>query len=268
MMAASHYAGEFFELGMITLRSLSGSCKLMPTLPTLQEAWAQAAIPGASVTHASFVERQAAGHKLFECAVEAPEAGALARSLPLLLARWNQPSVAAWGFVVLGAQLTHNDDMAAAANVAYTKLLLKLMASPAAPAPGSYLDYVYRKLKLFETSREYSPRAPRFDGWHGPLSEFLASAILEARRRSLSFPEAVAEWGSSPYLLEMMPTLLYLLECHGHQPRVALEQATEGPHASPLLAALAGAALGALHGVMPGYEPQGELQDILGRLPP
>jgi ADP-ribosylglycohydrolase len=158
--------------------------------------------------------------------------------------------------------------MAAAANVAYTKLLLKLMASPAAPAPGSYLDYVYHKLKLVETSREYSSRMPRFDGWQGTLSEFLASAIPSARRRSLSFVEAVSEWGSSAYLLEMMPTLLYLLECYGHQPKVALELATQGPHASPLLAALAGATLGALHGVIPGYEPQGELQEILERLPP
>ena len=75
--------------------------------------------------------------------------------------------------------------------------------------------------------------------------------------------EAMEVWGSGPYLLEIVPTVLYILECHGHEPGRALEAAIEGSYESDTIAMLVGAALGAVHGSQPGWFLHDELEALL-----
>ncbi|MBT9585017.1 VWA domain-containing protein [bacterium] len=255
--------GEHSELALATLALIKERNKLVMLMLPLAKALAAAPVAEPSGDFVAFREQVALSSNFMECGVETPSAAALARIAPLLLARWRSPGAASWSFVTVGAHVTHRDGATAAANVAFVALLWAMLARPDPPGARAYLELYLKVLQRVELEAEYSARQPRFDGWKGKLSDFLTAAIPDARRRSLEFGEAIQEWGTSDYVLETVPSLLYLLECHGHQPRQALEEAAR---VSPLLGALAGAALGALHGVIPGCQPQGELATMLGDL--
>ena len=88
-------------------------------------------------------------------------------------------------------------------------------------------------------------------------------AIAHAREKSLSLPQAMQCWGSGPYLLEVLPTLLYALELHAHEPWPALLAVSETALEPDTPAMLTGAALGALHGDQPGWFLDPEIDKLL-----
>jgi Ca-activated chloride channel family protein len=255
--------GEHSQLALTTLAAIQERNKLVPLMLPLATTLAESPVGEPSADFATFRDNLRQGQKFWECGVDHPHAAPLARMAPLLLARWLNPGSPSWYFVLLGAHITHHDEAVAAANVAYVSLLWDLLSRSDPPGARSYLDPFIQVLQQVEVDTEYAARQPRLDGWKGKLSDFLVMVVGDARRRSLGFQEAVREWGTSDYVLEAIPTLLYLLECHGHQPRQALQEAAR---VSPLLGALAGTALGALHGVVPGFQPQGQLATLLGDL--
>jgi ADP-ribosylglycohydrolase len=75
--------------------------------------------------------------------------------------------------------------------------------------------------------------------------------------------EACDSWYSGAYLLETVPTVLYILMCHGHDPEEAIVRAVNDTRDNDTVAAIVGAAVGALHGedALPYYWRQG----LLGR---
>ncbi len=241
--------GEQASLAFHSLAFMGQRPKLMPILNSLAKALAGAPVSHPSAAFSAFRNRFNQGINFFEAGVEAPEAGAIARIAPLMLARWYKSSPAAWAFVVVGAHLTHHDAAAAAANVAYCELLWDLATLPAPPPSKHYAEVFLSKLRQVECDHEYLPRVPHFADRKGRLAEYCEHLLAQARRRGLSLDQARDEWGRTEYILEIIPTFLYALELHAHQPRQALAQLGQGG----VLGALVGAALGALHGCLPEW---------------
>ncbi|MBI3925655.1 MAG: ADP-ribosylglycohydrolase family protein [Armatimonadetes bacterium] len=243
--------GEASALSLATLSLITGSNKMIAIVPAMIKVLVDAPVADPSE---SLLALRSKGKKVWG-GTGGPDCGALRRLPPLLLCRWgSRPGGAAACFVALGAHFTHDDAASAASCMAYAALLWDLMAMTDPPSPDFYLNRFQEVLGELEVDKTYPAHTPRFDGWEGRLSEFLSLAIPEARRRGLSAGAAHKEWGSGSYLLEAVPTLLYILECHGHEPGKALRAATRGTGDRASLGAVVGAALGALHGPQPDWK--------------
>lgn len=256
--------GESSQESLAILEQMLQRQKLLPSMMHFSKALEAAAVERPSSDRLAFLANPS-NKSLLDRGVEEPNVYPLGRLAPVLINLWRSPRQA-WAYVVVSAQLTHQHGLVAAANVAFAAILWAMMARPKPPGPHGYLELFLDILDRVQGEETLAARAPRYDGWSGRLSEYLRVVIPDARKRSLSFLEAAREWGYSPYVLEMVPTLLYLLECHGHQPRQALQEACESPVASPLLAALTGSALGALHGRLPGAPRDETLEGLLATI--
>jgi ADP-ribosylglycohydrolase len=60
--------------------------------------------------------------------------------------------------------------------------------------------------------------------------------------------EAGHDWYSGAYLLETVPSVLYILMRHGNNPEEAIVRAVNDTKDNDTVAAIVGAAVGALHG--------------------
>jgi Ca-activated chloride channel family protein len=250
-------SGEAALLSLETLRSVTGKNRFLPWIAGFFKRIAAASVAHPSPVLVEFRQRVDQGESFLSCGVRSHDCGALCRLAPLLLTRGLSPSASHWVFVIVGSHITHNDAASAASCVAQAHLLWELMLAPAPPSSHYYLNRFLDILTQVEQREPYAATAPRYDGWVGPLSEYLPMVMGEARRRGLTYQEARQEWGSGETLLETVPAMLYLLECHGHQPEVAMRQVVGHPCLGPLV----GAALGALHGVQPGWELKGAAAD-------
>jgi ADP-ribosylglycohydrolase len=99
--------------------------------------------------------------------------------------------------------------------------------------------------------------------YRGPVAEFVKDSLERALRENWTALQAGETWGSGAYLLETMPTALYILARHAGDPQEALVRAVNDTKDSDGIAALVGAAVGALHGkdALPGRWVAG----LLGR---
>jgi len=70
-------------------------------------------------------------------------------------------------------------------------------------------------------------------------------------------------WHSGAYLLETVPSALYILMVYGHDPEEAIVRAANDTVDNDSIAAIVGAAVGALHGRK--AIPQRWLGNLLGR---
>ena len=79
----------------------------------------------------------------------------------------------------------------------------------------------------------------------------------------LDMVAAGQRWHSGAYLLETVPSVLYLLMRHGHDPEAAIVRAVNDTKDNDTIAAIVGAAVGALHGRsrLPGRW----VENLLGR---
>lgn len=193
-----------------------------------------------------------------------PSAGcaALRRMCPFLVSGHEHAFLQA----TLATVLTHRDNLAITCSLGYLGLLWELLRQPLAPAPEFYLDTFLQAITGLEQGTPYECRSGAFKGWEGTLKDFLPLAIGSARQQSLSLEEAMRMWGSGPYLLEVVPTLLYTLELHGDDPARALGLVTSRAMEADTLGMLVGAALGAVHGTQPGWFLHEELEKFLERI--
>jgi len=79
----------------------------------------------------------------------------------------------------------------------------------------------------------------------------------------LAVREACDAWYSGAYLLETLPSVLYILMRHGHDPQAAIVRAVNDTWDNDTVAAIVGAAVGALHGR--AALPAPWLRDLSGR---
>jgi len=196
--------------------------------------------------------------------IGSPSAGcaALRRVCPMLVMFDKNPFLEA----VAATLITHRDNLALSACLGYLGMLERLLLEALPPRGDFYLNAFLESLEGLAEGPPYGCKTGKFKGWEGHLGDFLVMAIGHAREQALSLDQAVQAWGSGPYLLEVVPTMLYALELHGHEPWQALLKVTARTLEPDTLGMLVGAAVGALHGSQPGWFLSDDLEKFLERM--
>jgi ADP-ribosylglycohydrolase len=94
----------------------------------------------------------------------------------------------------------------------------------------------------------YRPRGGLYSDYSGPLWRYVQERVPAARQRRVTVRDAADSWYSGAYLLETVPTVLYILTLHGYDAEAAIIRAVNDTKDNDTIAAIVGAAVGALHG--------------------
>jgi Ca-activated chloride channel homolog len=201
---------------------------------------------------------------LLELGSESAGCAALRRMCPLLINLHSDVRDDLFVEATLATVLTHRDNLALTASIGYLALLWALLHEPMVPSPEFYSRVFLEAIEGLESGDGYrSPQQNKaMEGWRGHLQEYLPRVLGEARKQGWSAEAAMKLWGSGPYLLEIVPTVLYILELHGRDPDKAIRVATN-TFEPDTPAILVGAALGAMHGKVPGWFLDEELEELI-----
>jgi len=210
---------------------------------------AAAPILGGGQSLRQFVRNRAAGTApWYGCGVESAGNGALMRIAPIVLAHPDGASAALWLDAALASIVTHRDASSVASCVAFVDLLARMLRSAAPPPRDWILETFFATVRQVCTDQSYTPRVDRFAVQKGPFPDYLESAVGEAVVQDWSTREACDAWGSGGYLLETVPSVLWILARHGGDPEEAIVRAVNDTEDNDTVAAIVGAAVGAMHG--------------------
>ncbi len=195
----------------------------------------------------------------------APSAGngALMRIAPVLIPHLKSPTAELWADAALAAMLTHNDAGSTAACVAFVSMLWELLSMTASPEPEWWLNAYVRTASELEGDTQFEPRSEAVEYYKGPMWRFVQQRVGTAYQTGASVLDASNSWYSGVYLLETVPTVIYILMRHGHNPEEAIVRAVNDTKDNDTVAAIVGAAVGALHG-RSGL-PNRWIENLLGR---
>ena len=160
----------------------------------------------------------------YRCGVESAGNGALMRVAPIVLLH------------------------PAGTSVALADLLARLLRMPDPPAPDWIIATFLNTVRQVCTDQRYQPRRGRFADWEGPFPDYLDHVLGEARQHGCSTRDACDAWCSGAYLLETVPSVLWILTKHAHDPEEAIIRAVNDTDDNDTVAAIVGAAVDALHG--------------------
>jgi len=184
----------------------------------------------------------------YHCGAESAGNGALMRIAPLVLLHPEGASAALWLDTALASIVTHRDACSVASCVAFVDLLARLLRLPEAP-PAEWITATYLgTVRRVCTDQPYRPRGGRFADWQGSFPDYLEHVLGLATRLGWSSREGCDAWQSGAYLLETVPSVLWILANHAHDPEEAIVRAVNDTRDNDTVAAIVGAAVGALHG--------------------
>jgi ADP-ribosylglycohydrolase len=189
--------------------------------------------------------------------------GALMRIAPMVVPHLRKPSRALWADTALAAMITHNDRASTASCLALVYLLWEALRMTAPPEPEWWLETFCAVARPLEGDSRYAARSPHLS-YEGPLWRFTESAVREALEQGRTVVEACHPWYSGAYLLETVPSVLYILARCAHDPEEAIVRAVNDTKDNDTIAAIVGAVVGALHG-RSGL-PRRWLDGLLGRI--
>ncbi|MFO7848992.1 MAG: ADP-ribosylglycohydrolase family protein [Spirochaetia bacterium] len=192
--------------------------------------------------------------------------GALMRTSPILIPHLRTGGSGIWSDAALAAMLTHNDYAAVSSAVAFTLMLWELLDMNKPPEPQWWVDRYVETARGLEGIQNYTPRGGAYKDFTGSLRQFIQTALPEAYERDLSTLQACNRWNSGAFLLETMPSVLYILMRHAHDPEEALVRGVNDTKDNDTIASIVGAAVGALHGKR-GL-PDAWIRDLSGRTGP
>lgn len=177
-------------------------------------------------------------------------AGALMRIAPVLLPHLLRPTTDLWDDVVCATALTHKDDAAVAAGAGFVGVLAGLLAAEEAiaPVPAWWHETFLHYARPLESGRAYRPRSDQVPVVEGTLCDVVEALVPPAIAGCASTLDACNGWHSGAYLLETVPSALYILARHADDPEEALIRAVNDTRDSDTIGALVGAAVGGLHG--------------------
>jgi len=210
-----------------------------------------------------FVSSARIGLPWNDAGVESAGNGALMRIAPVLIPHLREPSPALWADAALAGMITHNDAASIAACVAWTSILWRLLGMRETPAAGWWLDAYVETARPLEGPAVYRSRSPHVGPYEGTVCDFLELQLPQAAAEGRSVREACDHWYSGAYLLESVPSVLYILMRHAGDPEEAIVRAVNDTWDNDTCAAIVGSAVGALHGreALPGRW----LSGLLGR---
>jgi len=184
----------------------------------------------------------------YRCGAESAGNGALMRIAPVVLLHPEGTSAASWLDTALASIVTHRDAASVASCVAFTDLLAHLLRLAHPPDPQWIATTFLATVRQVCTDEQYRPRGGRYAERSGTFPDYLESVLGEARRHRWSTREASEAWQSGAYLLETVPSVLWILENHANDPEGAIVRAVNDTQDNDTVAAIVGAAVGAMHG--------------------
>ncbi len=249
------------QLAFWTLAQLLEDGELVPE--HLARRFAAERIFGIGATVRGFLGNLNAGVPWHRAGPHSAGNGALMRIAPVLLPHLSDPSPALWADTALAAMLTHNDSASTAACLAFVRLLWELLGRDTPPAPEWWLDRYLETARELELDQPYTPRGGAYPDFRGPLWRYVEAVVPPAWAEGLDVLAAGRRWYSGAYLLETVPSVLYLLMRHGEDPEAAIVRAVNDSKDNDSVAAIVAAAVGALHGRsrLPGRW----VENLLGR---
>ena len=184
----------------------------------------------------------------YRCGAESAGNGALMRIAPIVLLHPDGTGPGLWLDTALASIVTHRDASSVAACVAFTDLLSRLLRLPAPPTAEWFIGTFAGTVRQVCTDEQYGARGGLLPGGPGSFPDCLDRALGEAARLRWTTRQACDAWHSGAYLLETVPSVLWILANHAHDPEEAIVRAVNDTFDNDTIAAIVGAAVGALHG--------------------
>ena len=236
------------QLAFWTLEQLIADNGLVP--PNLAQRLTAGQIFGMGQTMREFLVQYKSKKRAWDRAgVASAGNGALMRIAPVLLPHLKNPSSALYADAALAAMITHNDPASNAACVAFIHLLWQALQLEQPPERGWWSRTFLEVMTPLEGKSQYSPRSPLVKFEHdGPVSAFAAVRVPEALAANATVLDACESWHSGAYLLETVPSFLFILDTCGHDPEEAIVRAVNDTRDNDTIASIVGTAVGALHG--------------------
>ena len=206
-------------------------------------------IYGIGQTMRGFLEAYKSGQPWHECGPHSAGNGALMRIAPMLIPHLRHGGADIWTDTALSAMMTHNDHASTSSCLAFTAMLWELLDMKTPPPPHWWPERYASIAADLQGRIGYTPRSGCMKySFDGPLHQFVNEKLTWAHANNLSAMEACEIWHSGAYLLETVPSALYILMRHGHDPEEALVRAVNDTKDNDTVASIVGAAIGALHG--------------------
>ncbi len=218
---------------------------------------------GIGSTVREFLRNRNAELPWYECGPKSAGNGALMRIAPILIPYLRAPSPNLWVDTALAASLTHNDAGSTACCLAFVNILWHLLRTKRPYEPQWWLETFVALAKDLEGDTKYRPRGGLHTDYEGPIWRFVEEKVGDAWNNQLSILEAGKGWYSGAFLLETMPSVIYILMRHADDPEEAIVRAVNDTKDNDTIAAIVGAAVGALHGKK-GLPPRW-VEDLSGR---
>jgi len=244
----------------------------------LAETFCGRRIIGIGATVRDFVSNHKRGVPWYKCGPPSAGNGALMRIAPVLIPHLKGGGRELWIDTVLAAMLTHNDQASISACTAFIGMLWDLLDMDRAPDPLWWINRYIEIAGSIEGRSSYSPRGGEKKTYCGPLWRYVQEKVPAAYFDRLSVLQACNNWLSGAYLLETVPSALYILMLHADDTEEAILRAVNDTLDNDTIAAIVGAAVGALHGKgalpaqwlegLAGYttmQDEGRVFDLIGQ---
>lgn len=184
----------------------------------------------------------------YQCGTKSAGNGTLMRIAPMVIPHLKSGTSNLWVDTALSAMITHNDSGSIAACLSFVNMLWQLLRMNSPPEPDWWLETYVEVAKDLERDTEYRPRGGVFADYRGSIWRFTEEKVGEAYREKLTVLDACNQWYSGAFLLETVPSALYILMRHGDDFEEAIVRAVNDTKDNDTIAAIVGAATGALHG--------------------
>ena len=169
------------------------------------------------------------------------------RITQVLLPNLKTAGPALWTDTALAAMITHNDAASIGSCVAFVRMLWGLLSAKDIPDPEWWVEEFVKTVRDIEPDTSYKSRSENYVEYIGPFGSFVDQYVLEAFNKGLSVRETCDYWHSGVYLLETVPSVVYILMKYGDDPERAIIAAVNDTKDNDTIAAIVGAAVGALH---------------------
>jgi ADP-ribosylglycohydrolase len=235
------------QLAFWTLEQLLEDGHLVPEHVARRFLNNRAHIRGIGRTVRAFLDRVEMGYPWYEAAPHSAGNGALMRIAPIILPHLRTGTRALWRDAALLAMLTHNDAASTAGCLAFVFIWWQLLQGIRPDHPDWWIETYVSVARPLETSN-YRPRGGEYLDFEGPVWQFVARHVPEAYYQDMSVREACDRWYSGAFLLETVPSVLYILMRHADDPEEAIVRAVNDTYDNDTIAAIVGATVGAMHG--------------------
>lgn len=151
--------------------------------------------------------------------------------------------------VAITSAFTHDDPSSTAACVAFARILADLLYLKKPVADGWFCEAFLETAGPIEGSVKLPSRVPG-DSFEGSVCDMVKQRVMPAlKEEGLSVSTACDRWYSGAFLLETVPSILYILERYKSDPQEAIRRAVMDTWDNDTVAAIVGAVMGAMHGM-------------------